>query len=491
MDILKRPMLLAAVVCSVVAAISLFELTVAFVILALSIIVMLFAIIGKHYKYIVVLFTVILFTVSLIFQFVRIDMVDIHHGEMIRGRFLVTEEPSDYGEYNTVTLKTDECDAVSKGVKILAFDYKKTKFKMGDIINANLKLSSIEKNNKYRISDYGSGIYATANSQKLEATGEYNFLYKAAGEIRNYVKKTVSTRFSGDTAGLLLALTTGEKSLLSDKFLDNVKTTGISHVIVVSGMHLSIIMAAVFWCLDRLFYNKYIRALLSVFMVVLISAVCGFTMSIIRAGAMFVIAGLAPVFNRENDSLNSLLTAVTVVLIGAPFAVVNVSFQLSVLSTLALVWIVPFYYKIIIEKFNISSKIIKSILAAVLCSVFAIIFTLPVTIRVFGYVSVVAPITNIIISYPIMIALIFNVTALLIFAVPIIKVISYPLFGVAGLCSKFIIIVVNKIAKLPITVAVLPKSAFWLSIVLIAAVIGYLYYYKYKKKRSDFNANRI
>ena len=491
MDILKRPMFFASVVCSAAAAVSLFSLQLAFVILTVAIIPLAVAVIGKNYKYIVVLTAVVLFTVSLILQFSKIARVSVQDGQTVSGKFLVTEEPTAYDEYNTVTLKTVECDAVDKGIKIFDFDYKKTKFKMGDIISADLKLSAIEKNDRYRLSDYSRGIYATANAKRLEKTDEYNVLYKSAGKIRNYVKKTVSAHFSGDTAGLLLALTTGDKSLISDEFSGNVKTTGISHVIVVSGMHLSIIMAAVFWCLDRLFYNKYIRALLSVFMVVLISAVCGFTMSIIRAGVMFVIAGIAPVFNRENDSLNSLLTAVAAVLVGAPFAVVNVSFQLSVLSTLALVWAVPFYYRILVDKFSIKSKIIKSILTAVLCSVFAIIFTLPVTIKVFGYVSVVSPLTNIIISYPIMIALIFNIGALLIFAIPIIKWISYPLFMVAGLCSKFIIFVVNLISKMPITVAVLPQSAFWLSVALIAAVVGYMYIYHFKKKRSDFNANSI
>ena len=58
-----------------------------------------------------------------------------------------------------------------------------------------------------------------------------------------------------------------------------------------------------------LFYNKYLRCLLSIIIIAIIAAVCGFTMSIIRAGTMFVIMSFAPVFNRENDYLNSLEAA--------------------------------------------------------------------------------------------------------------------------------------------------------------------------------------
>ena len=169
----------------------------------------------------------------------------------------------------------------------------------------------------------------------------------------------------------------------------------------------------------------------------------------------------------------------------------NISFLLSVLSTLAIIWAVPFYNRLIIEKFKISSKILKATIVVFLCSVFAIVFTLPVTIKTFGFVSIVSPITNMLITYPITIALVVNILALMVAAIPVVEYLSYPLFWIAELCAKFIVFVVNAIAKLPITVAVLPKSAFWWSIGLIAVVIGYMYYYEYKKKRSDLNANNI
>ena len=433
----------------------------------------------------------ILFAISLFFQFNQIEKINKYDNKQVNGRFLVVSKPTPYENFNTITLKAVDADTLPKNTKYLVFDYDQTKLKMGDIIDATLKLSAIERYDEYRLYDYSNGIYATASVKELEKTGDCNNFYKMAGNIRSYVKNTVSSYFKGDTAGLLIALTIGDKSMLGENFLLNVKTTGISHVIVVSGMHLSIIMMAVFWCVDRLFYNKYIRSLLSVAAVVLISGVCGFTMSISRAGVMFIIAGLAPVFNRENDSLSSLLTAVTAVLIGAPFAVVNISFQLSVLSTLAIIWVLPFYYRVIVERFNISSKILKTVISIVLCSIFAMIFTLPVTIKIFGYASVVAPITNLVVTYPITIALVFNISALVLSVVPIIEFLSYPLLWIAGLCSRFMVFFVNSIAKLPITVAVLPKSAFGWSLLLIAAVIGYMYFYELKKKRSDFNANNI
>lgn len=486
MNILKRPMLYAAIVCCAAAAVSLYIKILSFVIIAAALVIIAVVVYCKKYQYITVAFAVVLFATSICFQFIQIDKIDKYNNQKINGKFLVVSEPELYDTFSIVTLKAVQTDSLPKNTKYLTFDHKKTKLKMGDIITADLKISVIDRYDEYRLYDYSNGIYATANCEKINKAGYTNAFYKAAGKIRNYVKNTISKHFKGDTAGLLLALTTGDKSLLSDQFLLNVKTTGISHVIVVSGMHLSIIMVAVFWCLDRLFYNKYIRSLLSVAFVIFIFAVCGFTMSITRAGAMFIIAGMASVFGRDNDSLSSLLTAVTTVLVGAPFAVFNISFLLSVLSTLAIIWAVPFYYRLIINRFNISLKVLKTIISVALCSAFAIVFTLPVTIKAFGFASVVSPITNLLITYPITLALISNITALGLYALPIIKFLAYPLFLIAGVCSKFVVEAVNTIAKLPITVAVLPKSAFWWSILVIAAVIGYMYYYEYKKKRSDF-----
>ncbi len=483
MNVLKRPMFFAAAICSIVAAISLFSLLVALLILVLSIIMLLIVVLKKNYKYILVLFAVLLFALNLVFQFVKISRINTFDGRKLVGKFTVIEDVVDHGEYCSITLKESSCKKLPNGVKLLVFDYDKTNLKTGDIVEVTITLSAVQKHDKYRLSDYSDSIYATANIESIKILKDKSWYYRTTEKIRDFVRKKVSANFEGDVAGLLVALTTGDKTMLSDKFLGNVKTTGISHVIVVSGMHLAIIMSAVYLCIDRLFYNKYIRCVLSIILVVTIYSICGFTMSITRAGAMFVVVSLAPIFNRENDSLSSLLTAITAVLIATPFAIANISFLLSVLSTLAIIWIVPFYYRLITEKLNLSSKFFKSILATILCSVFAIIFTLPVTIKVFGYVSIVAPVTNLIVNLPVTVGLLFNITATILSVIPVMKFISYPLFWIAGICSKFTAFTVNLIAKLPITVAVLPKSTFFWSLLVALLVIGYMYFYEFKKKK--------
>lgn len=483
MNIFKRPMLISAIACVVTAVISMYFFNFALFFAIVVIILFSFAVFKGKSKYIAVGLAFFIFALSLFLEHQKIEVINKFDKEKVSGNFLVVSQPKEYDNFNSITLKATDCGDLPKGSKYLVFDYSKTQLQQGDTLYAEIKISTIKQDDEYRLYDYGNSVYATASAKVVKKLDKINYFYKFADNIRNYIKSTITSVADGDTAGLLIALTTGDKSILTDNFMDNVKTTGISHVIVISGMHLSIIMSVIFLLLDKLFYNKYIRSLASILTVLIISAVCGFTMSITRAGVMFIIASLAPVFNRENDLLNSLFTAITSVLILTPFAIFNISFQLSILATLAIVWVLPFYIQIFTERFNVNSKFIKTVLNVIFGSLFAAVFTMPVTIKTFGYVSVVSPITNLLITYPVTVVITFNVIALVLSIIPGFKLFSSVIFFITKICASYIVFVVNQIANLPITVAILSENALIFSVLLIAVIIAFMYVYNYKLKK--------
>lgn len=484
MNIFKRPMLISAVACVVTAVISMYCFNLAlFFAIAVIIILLGFAVFKGKSKYIAVGLAFCIFALSLFLEHQKIEAINEFDKEIASGNFLVVSQPKEYNKFNSITFKAIDCDGLPKGSKYLVFDYSKTQLQQGDILYAEIKINTIKQDDKYRLYDYANSVYATASAKVVKKLYKVNYFYKFAYNIRNYVKSTITSVADGDTAGLLIALTIGDKSMLTDNFTDSVRTTGVSHVIVISGMHLSIIMSVIFLLLDKLFYNKYIRSLLSIFTVLIISAVCGFTMSITRAGVMFIIASLAPIFNRENDLLNSLFTAITAVLIVTPFAIFNISFQLSILATLAIVWVLPFYMQIFTERFNVNSKFIKTVLNIIFGSLFATVFTMPVSIKTFGYVSVVSPITNLLITYPVTAVITFNVIALVLSVIPGFKLFSSVIFFITKICASYIVFIVNKISYLPITVATLSENAFIFSVLLIALIIAFMYIYNFKLKK--------
>lgn len=486
MDILKRPMFFASVASAFVAMISVYSFVLAVFIAAFAVLTFIFAVVKGKFKYLPIVIIFLFFVASLLFQFKKINKINLNSGKTFYGEFTVLSEIKDCGKYVTYTLKSNSNDIIPAGTKCFAFDYSGTPLNTGDIISAEIKLNAIKQDSIYRLYDYGNSVYATANVKTVNALNKSDVLYKTAASIRKYIKNTVSSVADGDIAGFLLAVTTGDKSLLSDKFENSIKSTGVSHVVVVSGMHLAIIMSALFFLTDRLFYNKYLRSFISVAAVFAISAVCGFTMSILRAGQMFIIAGLAPVFNRENDSLNSLLAAVTSVLAVSPFSVFNISFQLSVLSTLAIVWVAPFYFQLIVNRFKIKSRVFKVFLSAVLVSVFAMIFTMPIAVKEFGYVSLISPVTNLLITYAVTLVLVLNISGIILSVIPILNILSNCVFGAAKIFASYIVFIINKISKIPVTIAILPQNSYLIFAAVIFAIIAFMYFYNFSKKRRDF-----
>ncbi len=475
--VVKRPMFLAALIaCAlVVLAFYLKTLFVIFASVILLIFIVLFTI--KHrIKFTVICAAVLVVISSFISANSRIEKLNSLDGDELTAIFVVIKDSQHYDGYSMVTVSTRGTTLVPKNSKFILFYYTQEDFLSGDTFVSDFKLQSLE-NSKYKLMNYGNSIYAQGSVvtlEKLEATDAF---YKFTGNICRYVKNTVFAFFSGDIGALLTALTIGDKSDMSSIFSYNVRSTGVSHIIVVSGLHLAIIMGSLFKLLDRLFYNRFLRSFISVLCVIIISGVCGFTMSILRAGAMYIVAGLAPIFKRENDSLNSLGTAVIFVLIGAPFAIFNISFQLSVLATLAIVWVSPFYLDLLIDKLKIKSKVIISVLGIIFGSVFATIFTMPVSIKVFGYVSVIAPLTNLLITYPVSWALSFNIAALILHSIPILSFLSPPVFLIAGVCAKYTIKIINKLAQLPITTVNMSDGAFYASILFIILLIAFIIFY--------------
>lgn len=129
-----------------------------------------------------------------------------------------------------------------------------------------------------------------------------------------------------ERAGLVRALVTGDKSGLSDSFTAQLRRVGLSHVVVVSGMHLSILIWSVVSLLGP---GRRRSAVVGCALVLLVMAMAGNTPSVIRAGILQIFLLTGPILGRRRDSLTTLSAALALLLLANPYAVANVSLQLS------------------------------------------------------------------------------------------------------------------------------------------------------------------
>lgn len=133
--------------------------------------------------------------------------------------------------------------------------------------------------------------------------------------------------FTGDAAAFTKALLLGERSDISYELNTAFQISGISHIIAVSGLHVSILFGLIHTLTLK---KKYFTFILGICALFLFAAVAGFTPSITRASIMQSLMLIAMLTNREYDRETALAFAVFVMLALNPMTVLSVSFQLSV-----------------------------------------------------------------------------------------------------------------------------------------------------------------
>jgi competence protein ComEC len=170
------------------------------------------------------------------------------------------------------------------------------------------------------------------------------------GRIEN-LRRDIADRIlavvPGDVGAVAVALVTGEQSLISEKVQEDYRVSGLAHLLSISGLHMTLLAAAVFLLVRRSFALwPYVAlrvdlkklaawaALAATSFYVLIS---GMSVPAIRAFIMVAVVILAILVDRRAISLRSIGWAALALLAVYPEALVGASFQMSFMAVIALV----------------------------------------------------------------------------------------------------------------------------------------------------------
>lgn len=129
-------------------------------------------------------------------------------------------------------------------------------------------------------------------------------------------------------SGVLSAILTGDKSRLSRDVTADFRGSGLSHILVVSGLHLILVSRLVSLLLSRVCTPRR-AGILSLAFCWLFAVVSGLGSSIIRAAVMLSLVHLAETLNRRSDTLTSLMAAALLMGLQNPYTLLSVSFLLS------------------------------------------------------------------------------------------------------------------------------------------------------------------
>ena len=192
-------------------------------------------------------------------------------------------------------------------------------------------------------SAYADGIALNAElagGAKLERLGESRSFRARTARLQSRLSAALRRGMAEGPAGVLAAMVTGDRTNLSTRLRNAYRGAGLSHVLVVSGMHVSILCGSVLARFRpkrrklRSYASCRRNALLRAGMAVLLVGVTGFTPSVLRAGAAVWISALGVWVYGPADALTSLGVAGVLMTAGNSYAVCDIGFELSYAAVL-------------------------------------------------------------------------------------------------------------------------------------------------------------
>ncbi len=419
------------------------------------------------------------FCLSLLITLRHIAALSQREGSTVEGYFLVAEEPVLHVSHTSQVLEVVQADDLAVGERIWTVG-DLSEAETGNLIKAQIKFYVPEDFS--RKSGYANGEYLFAEIKQADLKMEEgDFVLCRVRMLRDGIADMFFDHMGYREAATLLAMVTGDRSYISDSFYGLVKQAGVAHVLVVSGMHLTVLVALASRFTQLLTSKKWARMLMIAATVLFMATLCGFTKSILRAGMCYLLYGVSVLFDRENTPENTLGAAVLLLLMDQPFSVFSVSFQLSVLSTLGIVAFGLPILRYMEETDFLNNRILRYLLSSVVITYSATLFTLPVTAYVFGYVSVVGVLTNLIISPVVTLAL--GAAMVMLILGRLFPFSADALFLLLDLLLRYINAVIIRLGSLPFASVDTGKSGFVFSLLLLAAGIAILFYFKQKIER--------
>ena len=308
---------------------------------------------------------------------------------------------------------------------------------------------------KPKASSFSDGTVLTAYATETDVLWQCSktpFYYCL--KVKQTFLTQINSHLNPDESGFLSGMLFGGNNQLKHSTLNAFRASGIAHLLAVSGLHTSL------WCglllsLLKLFHLKEkLRNLICIIFLWGFCIISAFTPSVLRASLMMALFLAAPLFSRQQDSLNSLGFAVSVLLLANPYAIASVSFQLSVLSTLGVLLSHSLTTKILEKtqeiKINIFRRAINYIADNICISALAGLFTLPLSAYYFGISSIFAPVTNILCIKVAFWGMISGVIATLFSFIPVyhLKTIAIIIFRITSFLLNIVITIAENISNL-------------------------------------------
>lgn len=326
-------------------------------------------------------------------------------------------------------------------------------YEYGDTVRVTGKLMRPEPIEDFAYDEYLSvrGIYALMPRAHIEEDEDRkvplsitDHFFRNLYALRTGFEEQINRIFPEPHASLLAGLLTGSRRGIPKHLTEDFRMAGITHIIAISGYNVTIILTLLSGLLFWIPLKK--RFPLLVMSIIVFTIFVGASASVVRAGIMGVLGLLALQTGRQTTVRLSILWTAFFMLLWNPLSLwYDAGFQLSFLAVIGIAELSAPLKKLL--RFVPETLALRESLVATLAAQIA---TLPLTMILFKQISLIAPITNILVAplLPLSMLLGFTATILGILWLPLGLLIGY-------FCWAFLhaIILIAKIcASLPFAV---------------------------------------
>lgn len=213
--------------------------------------------------------------------------------------------------------------------------------------------------------------------------------------LSNYISNSIYQLYEGNTMGLVKAMILGDKSDISDDYKETFKQHGVSHIIAISGLHISILYMVISKIIYVLLRKPEKTFWVTSGLMFMYNLLIGFNVSCIRASVMMTMYAISVIYLLPYDKQKCLMFTFSLYVIFRPWDIFNLGFILSYLAVWSLFYLYPILtVKIIGKKLNYQ---LKDYLSFILVTVAINIGTFPVLVYYFGGISLTSVIGNLLV----------------------------------------------------------------------------------------------
>lgn len=271
----------------------------------------------------------------------------------------------------------------------------------------------------YQIED----IYFYAEADEISIIdSSFSVYHHFLAELNNKLSRVYEQLLSDKEAGTLIAMLLGDRSLLDDEIKTLYQENGISHILAISGLHISLIGLIFFKLLRKLRCPIKPASIITIFFIYSYGVLTDFSVSTNRAIVMLVISLIAPITGKAYDMLSAICLSALIILLQNPMQLISAGFLLSYGAVLGIAVIYP-ALKMLLDNYiqDKKSKItadikkeaflkeaesnIRNYINPIIISVSTQLSTIPIVLFFFYQIPVYGIITNLLIL-PLIIVLI-------------------------------------------------------------------------------------